>query len=94
MIDQLVDLMLGKIFTTKYIDAQIPLVNVHINNNMIPSTLINLGATINFMIKETIEQLRLPNLCHTPIIPQLANQSTIKPKGILEDVLVSMVSYE
>jgi hypothetical protein len=35
--------------------------NFHINNTPIPNTLIDLGAIINFMMKETMEKLQFSN---------------------------------
>jgi hypothetical protein len=49
--------MLGNILTTKYSDPRIPIVDVYINNICISNTLIDLGAAINIMTKETMEKL-------------------------------------
>jgi hypothetical protein len=57
--------MLGNILTTKYSDPGSPIVDVYINNICISNTLIDLGATINFMTKETLEKLQLNNLRQT-----------------------------
>jgi len=50
-------LMLGKVFMTKYLDPRSPVVKVHINNILIPNTLIDLGSTINIMTRETMEKI-------------------------------------
>jgi hypothetical protein len=94
VIGYLVDLMLGKILTTKYIDPGSPIVDVHINNICIPNTLIDLGVSINVMTKETIQKLKLTNLRQTPIVLQLVDRSIIQPKGILEDVVIFVDSWE
>jgi hypothetical protein len=68
VIMKLVDLMLGKNFMDKYADPGSPVVSININNTSIPNTLIDLGETINVMTKETMEKLKLPGLCSTPIV--------------------------
>jgi len=56
--------------------------------------LIDLGETINIMSKQTMEQLKLPNLLYTPTLLQLANRAVIKKDGVLEDISVSLDSWE
>eukprot|EP00253_Pinus_taeda_P030398 PITA_30398 len=46
------------------------------------------------MSRQTVEQLKLPNLLFTPTLLQLADRSIIKPDGVLEDILVSIDSWE
>ena len=41
-----------------------------------------------------MEQLKLPNLLFTPTLLQLADRSIIKPDGVLEDISVSLDSWE
>jgi hypothetical protein len=94
VIGQLVDLMLGKVFTTKYKYFGSPTIDVYINNICIPNTLIDLGVVINVMTRETMEKLKLTNLQQTPIFLQMDNQSIIKPEGILEDVVIFVDSWE
>ena len=57
IIGKLAYLMLGKLFMTKYVDLGIQVVKVHINNILIPNTLIDLGSTINIMTRETMEKI-------------------------------------
>jgi hypothetical protein len=59
VIGQLADLMLGRLFVPKYLDPGSPIVNVHINKNLIQNTLIDLGETINVMTKDTMLRLNL-----------------------------------
>jgi hypothetical protein len=95
VIGQLVDLMLAKIILPKYLDRGIPLVNVHINKSLIQNTLIDLGAAINVMTRDTMLRLNLQGfLRDTPIVLQLADRSTIKPKEMLEDIMLSIDSWE
>ena len=46
------------------------------------------------MSKQTMEQLKLPNLLYTPTLLQLANRAVIKKDGVLEDISVSLDSWE
>ena len=62
---------------------------------MIPHTLIDLEATINVMKKDTMLKLNLQgSLRKTIIVLQLLDHSTVTPKGIVEDVMVSVDSWE
>jgi hypothetical protein len=91
---KLSDLMMGGFLAAKYSDPSSPVVNVQINNTLISNTLIDLGDTINVMTHETMEAVGLRGLWETPIVLQLVNRSTIKLEGILEDVVISLDSWE
>jgi hypothetical protein len=73
---------------------EIQLFQVHINGILVPNTLIDLGETINIMTKKTMEQLQLLNLRPTPTVLELVDQSKIKPEGVLDDIIVSLDSWE
>ena len=95
VIGQLSDMMLGQVICLKYIEPRSPIVDVHINGTMIPHTLIDLGAAINVMTKDTMLKLNLQgSLRKTTTVLQLANHSTMTPEGIVEDVMVSIDSWE
>jgi hypothetical protein len=76
------------------VDPGNPVVTSFINKTPIANTLIDLGATINVMTLETLNQLRLHNLLPTPTVFELVDRSKLKPEGILEDVIVSLDSWE
>eukprot|EP00253_Pinus_taeda_P028513 PITA_28513 len=94
LVGKIVDIMMGKITMHKYVDPGSPIVKTHINGIEIPNTLIDLGASINIMSRQTMEQLKLPNLLFTPTLLQLADRSIIKPDGVLEDISISLDSWE
>ena len=95
VIGQLSDLMLGKIICPKYLDPGSLVVDVHINGTIFPHTLINLGAAINVMTRDTMLKLNLQSsLRKTSTILQLADRSTMTPEGIVEYVLVLFDSWE
>ena len=65
-----------------------------IENTQILNVLIDLGISINVMTIEIVQKLGLTNLGPTPTILELADRSTIKPEGILDDLVVSVDSWE
>eukprot|EP00253_Pinus_taeda_P006126 PITA_06126 len=95
VIGQMFDLMLGQVICPKYFDPGSPVVDVHINGTIIPHTLIDLGATINDMTRDTMLKLNLQSsLRKTSTVLQLEDRSTVTLEGIVEDVLVSVDSWE
>jgi len=87
--------MLGQEICPKYLDPGSPVVDVHINGTIVPHTLIDLGAAINVMTKDTMLKINLQgSLRKTTIVMQLADCSTVTPKGIVEDVMVFIDSWE
>ena len=94
MVGKLVGLMSNTIFIEKYVDPGIPMVTFTVNNFSIPKTLIDLGVAINVMTLETMEYLHLKNLRPTTTVLELADRSKILPEGILEDIIVSLDSWE
>ena len=94
LVGKIADIMMGKVTMQNYVDPGSPIVKTHINGVEIPNTLIDLGAAINIMSRQTMEQLKLPNLLFTPTLLQLADRSIIKPDGVLEDISVSLDSWE
>jgi len=94
LVGKIADIMMGKITMQKYVDPGSPIVKTHSNGVEITNTLIDLGVAINIMSRNTMEQLKIPNLLFTPTLHQLANRSIIKPDGVLEDISVSLDSWE
>jgi len=94
VIRHLAGLMTNTISMEKYVDPGIPRVTTIINNIHIPNTLIDLGAAINVMTLETMKTLQLTNLQHTTIVLELPDRSKVIPEGILDDIIVSLDSWE
>lgn len=78
----------------KYANLGNPIVTAYINNIPIPNTLIDQGANINIMTFNTMKELQLSDLKPTQTILELADRSKLKPKVIMEDVMVPLVSWE
>ena len=85
---------MGKPLLAKYDDPGNPTVIVQIGLTQIPNVLVDLGVAINVMTIETVRKLGLTNLRPTPTVLELADRSTIKPEGILDDLVISVDSWE
>jgi hypothetical protein len=87
-------LMSGKSPPVKYGDPRHPTVSVQVGKMIIPRVLVDLGASINIMTLETLQLLQLQNeVRDTPTILELADRSTIKPEGVIEDLIISVESW-
>ena len=75
LVGKIVDIMMGKISISKYLDPGNPVVKIHINGIEIQNTLIDLGVAINIMSRQIMEKLKLPNLLFTPTLLQLVDRS-------------------
>lgn len=78
----------------KYEDPQNPIVIIQINGCSYPNVLVDLGAAINILITTTCERLGITTLDRTTTLLELADHSVIKPEGKLQDVMVSVDSWE
>ena len=94
VLGKLSKLIMGKIPLDKYNDPRNPTVIVHIGDTQIPNVLADLGVSINVMTIKTIQKLGLTNIWPTPTILEITHRSTIKPMGILDDLVVSVGSWE
>ena len=94
VVGQLVELMTNKPTLLKYGNRGNPIVTTYIKQIPIPNTLVDQGAAINIMMITTMEELQLGNLRPTPISLELADRSRVKPVGVLDDVIVTLASWE
>lgn len=94
VVGQLADIMLGKIVVPKYFDLGSPIVKVVINGTQIKNALIDLVAAINVMTKDVMQQLNITSLRSTPMVLQLADSSIVRPEGMVEDIVVTLNSWE
>jgi len=79
----------------KFANPGNPVVTICINEIPIGNTLVDLGAAINVMSMTTLQKLQLYNLLRpTPTILELADRSTVKPVGALDDITVTVASWE
>ena len=59
VVGHLANIMLRKFLNHKYADLGSPIVTINISNLYIPKTLIDLGAKINVMTRDTMLRLNL-----------------------------------
>ena len=79
----------------KYTNPRIPIVPIIVNNSAIENKLIDLGSAINMMTTAVLEFLHLGQfLWPTPSILELANHTTVKPTGVLDDIVVLVSLWE
>ena len=79
----------------KYKNLGAPVVTVIVNNTAIDNTLIDLGSAIDIMTTTFLEFLQLGKfLWPTPSILELADRTTVKPTRVLDDIIVSVSSWE
>jgi hypothetical protein len=79
----------------KYGNPRKLVVTIATNEVSIRNTLIDLGEAINVMIATRLEQLQLqPLLWPTPTILELVDKTRAIPEGILDDVMVTLASWE
>lgn len=90
---KLSELMSAQPLLTKYNDRGNPTVTININDQPITKTLIDLRAAINVMTKDLFTTLGLHGLRHTPIVPELADGSCVKPEGVLEDIVITIAFW-
>ena len=94
VLGQLSNLMLSKALTPKYSDPGSPVVTIQINGTQIQNVLIDLGASINVMTREVLLRLNVIGIRDTPTILQLEDNSTIKPDGMIEDIIATLDSLD
>lgn len=86
---ELTALMIEKDPPVKYGDPGHPTVTVQVGKTFVSRVLVDMGAAINIMTLETSQLLQLRNLIReTPTILELADRSTIKPEGVIEDLII------
>jgi hypothetical protein len=94
-VGDLSELVLGKTPPIKYGDPGNPTVTVKIGQTSIPHVLVDLGVEINIMPIETTQLLQLrTQVRHTPTILELVDRSTITPEGVIDNLVISVDSWE
>jgi hypothetical protein len=80
--------------SSKYSDRGNPVVTIEINGVSFPNTLIDLGEAINVMSVHTMKTLQINNLRPTQSLLELVDKSFITPAGSLDDITVTLASWE
>jgi hypothetical protein len=64
------------------------------DGSLIEGVQIDGGSSVNLMNVETMEEIGLTNMSTTPIILRMADQSHIKPLGILNQISTTIGGIE
>ena len=86
--------MIENLKIPKYANLGSPIVTLSIQGIQVLNALVNLGAFINAMTKEGMSKLHIIGLRETPTILQLVDSSTIILDGMLEDVTITLHSWD
>jgi len=86
--------LVGKLIPHKNGDPGSPIILVMIKGTSISNVLIDLGTIINAMTTGTAEALALTHMQPTSTVLQLVDLSITKPKGVLEDVIVTIDTWD
>lgn len=94
VVGTLFDLLVGKETRVKYEDPRNPIVIVQINGYCFPNALVDLGATINILTITNCEMLGITTFEPTTTLLELADCRVIKLEGTLQDLMVSVDTWE
>lgn len=76
--------------SSQTVDMSAPTLEVEVDDCSISGVLVGGGSGVNIMTYETMKKLGLSQLETIPFVIRLANQSRIKPIGILKNVRTSV----
>ena len=88
--DELKKIPVSSPFIAKKGDPGRPLIRCAIGPHTFVNAFCDLGASINVMSKATFNRIHGGTLTPANFVLQMADQSTRRPEGILEDVLVKI----
>ena len=95
VVGEMSECMTDQSWIAKYTNLGSPIVIIVVNNTAIENTLIDLGSTINMMTTTILEVLQLRQFLRpTPSILELTDRTMVKPVGVLDDIIVSVASWE
>jgi hypothetical protein len=72
------------------LDPGAPVVDVIIDGSLINGVQVDSGSSVNLMNVDTMEELGLTSMTTTPIILRMADQSRVKPLGMLSQLLTTI----
>ena len=85
--------IISNLAPVKYKDPGCPTIGIRIGNTYIRHALLDLGASVNLLPYTIYCQLGLGEMKPTNITIQLADRSTRRPMGIVEDVLIQIEQF-
>jgi hypothetical protein len=94
VVGTLSNIILGKHEPVKYIYPWNLVVTIQIQGCFFPNTLVDLGETINIMTIKTCNVLGITSFKPTSTMLELVDRSMVKPVGTLQDIAISIDSWE
>ena len=94
VVGTLSDLLMGEETPIKYKYPGNPIVIVQIYGCYFPNTLVDLGVAINILTTETCQALGITALIPTTTLLELVDQSVVRLEGTLQDITISIGSWE
>ncbi|KAI3721759.1 hypothetical protein L2E82_32777 [Cichorium intybus] len=89
-VNENVSAIIQKRLPPKYKDPGVFTVPCKLGDTYIPRVMLDLGASINVLPLSIFKNLKKGTLKRTGVVIQLADKSTVRPKGVLEDILVQV----
>ncbi|KAH7281660.1 hypothetical protein KP509_36G057100 [Ceratopteris richardii] len=81
------EVVLGTIQSiTTQVDSNAPVVTIEINGYAVPGAQLDSGAAVNLMTEYMMKALGLTQLEHTPMSLRMADQTQVKPAGLIRNV--------
>lgn len=77
----------------KYKDPGCPTIYYIIRNHEVAQALLDLGASVNLMSYAIYSLLGLGKIKPTSVVLQLVDRSTVRPRGVVEDLLVQINKF-
>lgn len=91
---KLTDVLSGRLLPQKYNYPSSHVITLNIGGIEINNVLIDFVAAINVITSNTVEMLGMTKVQPTKTILQLVDQSTAKPRGVLEDIMVTIDTWD
>ena len=89
-VNQQVSSLLTKSLPPKCSDPGMFAIPCTIEKQEVDNAMLDLGASINVMPYSTYKALKLAPMTHSNVVIQLADRSSVSPRGMVEDVLVKV----
>ncbi|KAI3708261.1 hypothetical protein L2E82_37426 [Cichorium intybus] len=89
-VNENVSAIIQKRLPPKYKDPGVFTIPCKLGDTNIPRAMLDLGASINVLPLSIFKNLKIGTLKPTGVVIQLADKSTVRPKGVLEDILVQV----
>jgi hypothetical protein len=79
--------------TTIKVNNQMATIQIQVRKNIVEDVLLGVGASVNIITKNLITKLGLHKPRPAPFLLKMANQSMIKPLGIIINLKIKYIVY-